>query len=102
MGELTSLDLSTFLILADKIWIGGSYRTGLKIFNEKSLQKQISNLNSGVAAVQFSPLPNLNLGYAYDFSLGSFSGYSGGTHEISLGYFFNKKGKRIMFPFKCF
>lgn len=97
-GGPTSLDLNAFVILAEKLWIGGSYRTGVKLYSKDYLQKDLSQLNSAVAALQIFPNDNLRIGYAYDYSIGPLQGYSGGTHEISIGYFFNKKNMRMLTP----
>ncbi|WP_231491396.1 type IX secretion system membrane protein PorP/SprF [Pedobacter sp. Leaf170] len=97
-GGPTSLDLNAFFILADKFWLGGSYRTGVKLYDKSYLQKDLSNLNSAVAAIQIFPNSNLRIGYAYDFSIGPLQGYSSGTHEISFGYFFNRKNTRMLSP----
>lgn len=97
-GGPTSLDVNAFFIIADKVWLGGSYRTGVKLYDKSYLQKDLSNLNSGVVAAQFFASSNFRIGYAYDFSIGALQGYSGGTHEISIGYFFNKKSIRLMTP----
>ena len=97
-GGPTSLDLNAFVIFADKFWIGGSYRTGVKLYNKSYLQKDLSNLNSAVGAIQVFPTENLRIGYAYDFSIGPLQGYSSGTHEISLGYFFNRGDIRMRTP----
>ena len=97
-GGPTSLDLNAFVILVEKLWIGGSYRTGVKLYSKDYLQKDLSQLNSVVAALQIFPNENLRIGYAYDYSIGPLQGYSGGTHEISIGYFFNKKNMRMLTP----
>jgi len=97
-GGPTSFDLNAFFILAEKFWIGGSYRTGVKLYSKSYLQKDLSNLNSAVAAIQLFPTQNLRIGYAYDFSIGPLQGYSSGTHEISIGYFFNRKNARMLTP----
>lgn len=97
-GGPTSLDINAFLIMNDRIWLGGSYRTGVKLYNKSHLQNDLSSLNSAVAAVQFLPTENFRIGYAYDFSIGPLRGYSGGTHEISFSYFFNKKNTRMLSP----
>lgn len=97
-GGPTSLDVNAFLILAEKFWVGGSYRTGVKLYNKDYLQKDLSKVNSAVAAIQLFPTQNLRIGYAYDFSIGALQGYSGGTHEISIGYFFNRKNTRMLSP----
>lgn len=97
-GGPTSLDLNAFFILAEKFWIGGSYRTGVKLYDKSYLQKDLSKQNSAVAALQFLPGPGLRIGYAYDFSIGPLQGYSGGTHEISIGYYFPRKNTRMYTP----
>lgn len=94
----TSLDLNAFFILAEKFWIGGSYRTGVKLYDKSYLQKDLIQVNSAVAAIQIFPSSNLRIGYAYDFSIGPLQGYSSGTHEISIGYFFNRKNTRMLTP----
>ncbi len=97
-GGPTTMDVSTFLIFDEKLWLGGSYRTGVKLYNKDYLQKDLSNLNSVVAAMQIFPSRNLRIGYAYDFSIGKLQGHSGGTHELSIGYFFNRKNTRMLTP----
>lgn len=97
-GGPTSLDLNAFFILGNRLWLGGSYRTGVKLYNKDYLQKDLSQLNSAVAAIQVFPTSNLRLGYAYDFSIGPLQGYSGGTHEISIGYLFNTKNVKVLSP----
>lgn len=97
-GGPTSLDLNAFVIMANKFWLGGSYRTGVKLYNKDYLQKDLTRLNSAVAAVQFMATDNFRVGYAYDFALGSLQTYGGGTHEISISYLFNKKNTRMLTP----
>jgi type IX secretion system PorP/SprF family membrane protein len=97
-GGQTSFDVSAFAIFAEKIWVGGSYRMGVKLYDKSYLQKSLSNLNSAVAAVQLFPSDNLRIGYAHDFTLGALRGYSGSTHEISFSYFFNLRSVRMGTP----
>lgn len=97
-GGPTSLDVNAFVIFAERFWLGGSYRTGVKLYSKNYLQKNLSTLNSAVAAMQIFPTQNLRVGYAYDFSIGPLQGYSSGTHELSLGYFFNRKNTRMLTP----
>lgn len=94
----TSLDLNAFFILGDRIWLGGSYRTGIKLYRKPHLQNDLTPLNSAVAAIQVFPNSSLRIGYAYDFSIGPLRGYSSGTHEISIGYFFSRKNVRMYSP----
>jgi len=94
----TSLDLNAFLLLGERVWVGGSYRTGVKLYDKSYLQSDLSNVNSASAAIEVFALNNLRIGYAYDFSVGALQGYSGGTHEISMGYYFKIKKTRMLTP----
>lgn len=94
----TSLDVNAFVLLNDIIWLGGSYRTGVKLYDKSYLQKDLSNRNSVIAAMEIFPVKSLRIGYGYDFSVGALRGYSGGTHEISVGYYINRKNTRMLTP----
>lgn len=97
-GGPSSLDLNLFVLLGERIWIGGSYRTGVKLYDKSYLQKDLSSINSAVAAIEIYASSNFRIGYAYDISVGPLQGYSGGTHEISLGYYFNRSKTRMLTP----
>jgi type IX secretion system PorP/SprF family membrane protein len=67
-----SYDLNLSAIAYDRLLLGFTYRS------DKSLE--------GIVHLQATK--NLNIGYAYDYMTSSLNGYSGGTHEIMLGYDF--------------
>jgi type IX secretion system PorP/SprF family membrane protein len=87
-GGPTSLDLNAFVLFGEKIWIGGSYRTGVRVYEKNNLQKSLKNRNAAVAAIQIFPVQNVRIGYAYDFSVGQFETYNHGSHELSIGVSF--------------
>lgn len=95
----TSLDLNAMVIFNDRFWIGGSYRTGVKIF-EKSfdVNKNLSNLNAVSGILQFYVTNKLRLGYSYDFNLNRLNTMSYGSHEITLGISFPKNSGRQLSP----
>ncbi len=97
-GGPTSLDLNAFILLGEKLWIGGSYRQGIKLYNKGYLQTDLTQLNSAVAAIELFPTENLRIGYGYDFSIGPLQGYSGGTHEISIGFYLKNYKSRMLTP----
>ncbi|QNR87100.1 type IX secretion system membrane protein PorP/SprF [Pedobacter riviphilus] len=97
-GGPTSLDLNAFLMIKDFIWVGGSYRTGVKLYNKSYLQRDLTPRNSAVAAIQIFPSQKLRIGYGYDFSIGPLQGYSSGTHEISIAYSFIRQNVRLATP----
>jgi type IX secretion system PorP/SprF family membrane protein len=73
MSEPLEVDLNANLIIADLVWIGGSYRIA-----EKAV----------VALLDLQLTPQLKLGYSYDYQLGHLNNYTSGTHEVSLRYEF--------------
>lgn len=97
-GGPTSLDLNAFVLLADKIWVGGSYRTAVKLYDKSYLQKDLEMRNSVVAMTEVFATPQLRVGYAFDYSLSKLSGYSGGSHEISIGFYIKPKNLRMLTP----
>ncbi|RZL18740.1 MAG: type IX secretion system membrane protein PorP/SprF [Pedobacter sp.] len=99
----TSLDLNAMLIFKDRFWIGGAYRTGVKLYDEAlgktyDINKNLSNLNSVSGLMQFYITNKLRLGYSYDFNLNRLNTMSYGTHEISLGITFPKNSGRLLSP----
>ena len=61
-------DLSTNLIIKDKVWAGVSYRTG----------------DAVIGMLEILPTPQWRLGYAYDMGLSPISRYHHGSHELML------------------
>ena len=81
----TNIDLNTFFLIKEALWIGASYRTGAYFRNNPNVDANAFKQNSLVGAVEFFVAKKFRLGYAYDYALSDLSGYSSGTHEISLG-----------------
>ncbi|RZA00455.1 MAG: type IX secretion system membrane protein PorP/SprF [Sphingobacteriaceae bacterium] len=90
-GGPTSLDINTFVLFGGKFWIGASYRTAVKLYNKSYLQNNLQKTNSLVGMVDFFATENIRVGYAYDQTLSKLAGYSGGSHEISVGIIINPK-----------
>ncbi|MFM9052240.1 MAG: type IX secretion system membrane protein PorP/SprF [Bacteroidota bacterium] len=68
----TQFDLNANLLINNKFWIGGGYR----------LEDAI------VIMAGLEIVPNLKLGYSYDYTTSAIRTFSSGTHEIMLGYCF--------------
>ena len=90
--------MNAFLLLGDKIWIGGSYRTAVNLYSKSYLQKDLDKKNSIVAMTEIFASPQLRVGYAFDYNLNKLQGYSGGTHELSVGFYFKAKSARMLSP----
>jgi type IX secretion system PorP/SprF family membrane protein len=65
-------DLSTNIIIKDRIWAGVSYRSN----------------DAVVGMFEVLPTPQWRLGYAYDLGISDITPYHSGTHELMLQYEF--------------
>ncbi|HUX96632.1 MAG TPA: PorP/SprF family type IX secretion system membrane protein [Bacteroidales bacterium] len=74
--KIKQFDINGNFILADVIWLGGSWRT-----NEEVV----------VGILQFQINPQLMFGLSYDYPLGRMSTYSNGSAEFALRYEFGSK-----------
>ncbi|WP_018476253.1 PorP/SprF family type IX secretion system membrane protein [Pontibacter roseus] len=93
----TSLDLNTFVLLGERIWLGGSYRTAVQVHNKFPDEYSLDKRNAWAAIAQLYVTPKLRLGYSYDVSLNALKSHP--SHEISIGYsFFKKQDARMLTP----
>lgn len=82
-GAPTSIDLNTFVLLSDKLWLGGTYRTGLS-FLKKNLQSGLPPSSAMVGMAEFFVNPDFRIGYAFDYSLNALGTTGYGSHELSI------------------
>jgi type IX secretion system PorP/SprF family membrane protein len=75
-------EVNTNFLIKNKIWAGVSYRSSSEI--------------SAILGLQISPQFLVN--YSYDYSLTKIQKYSQGSHEITLGYLFSYKTRKIITP----
>jgi type IX secretion system PorP/SprF family membrane protein len=74
--KLTQLDINGNLIIADIIWLGGSWRTSEEV---------------AVGILQIQLNPKLMFGFSYDYPVGRMNSYSKGSSEFVLRYEFGSK-----------
>ena len=74
--KLTQLDINGNFIIADLVWIGGSWRTSEEVI---------------VGILQVQPVPQLMIGLSYDYPAGRMNSYSKGSSEFILRYEFGSK-----------
>lgn len=91
-GTFTSLDINAFLLLGNRLWIGGTYRTNVKLLSDTYSGGSFQSANAIVGQIEIFATDKLRIGYAFDYSLATYSGFGNGSHEISLGIYLSKKG----------
>jgi type IX secretion system PorP/SprF family membrane protein len=85
-GAPTSMDINTFFLLNEKIWLGGTYRTSIDIYNKPNLQKGLDKSSAFVAMAEFFVNDDFRVGYAFDYALNKLGSYGYGSHEISVSF----------------
>lgn len=97
----TSVDINGMLIFNERFWFGASYRTGVDIWKNDYIDYtpvKTSKTNAISGIVQFYATNNFRIGYSYDYMLNNLSSVENGTHELTLGYTFPKRGNRLLSP----
>jgi type IX secretion system PorP/SprF family membrane protein len=94
----TNADFNLFFLLGRKLWLGGSYRTGLILFNQKNLQSDLSTKDAISGLMEFNLNEHWRLGYSFDYATSHLQQVSNGSHEISLGYTFYKRNSPMLTP----
>lgn len=96
----TNFDLNTFLAFNEKVWIGASWRTGLKLWSKDNLMSSLQMADAYSIMAQFYVNERFRIGYAYDRTLSELSNFENGSHEISVSLSIpsNKLGEKILSP----
>lgn len=92
----TSMDINAFLLLSQKLWIGGAYRTA--VLHKSNTDKSAVKSGAVVGLVQFFINEKMRIGYAYDQTINGTGATSYRTHELSIGYFFVHPKARMLSP----
>jgi hypothetical protein len=86
----TNLDLNAFLLVGDRVWLGGSYRRGINLMQQANYEGEgLESNNAWAMIAEVYLTPRIKVGYSYDVTLTSLRGYA--SHEVSLGFYFYKK-----------
>ncbi|WP_439696522.1 type IX secretion system membrane protein PorP/SprF [Mucilaginibacter sp. AW1-7] len=94
----TNLDVSNYIVFNKTIWVGASYRTGIKLWKKSNLQSGLDKTDAVAAMVQFYVSENFRIGYSYDFTTSRLASSQSGSHELSLSISFPGKSPRVVSP----
>ncbi|MFN8352360.1 MAG: type IX secretion system membrane protein PorP/SprF [Flavobacteriales bacterium] len=81
-GAPLSFDLSANFLFYEKFWLGAMYR----------------HTDAVGLLAQYGITRDLSVGYAYDYPISTLNNYTGGSHEIMVGFEFGNKLKGIRSP----
>jgi type IX secretion system PorP/SprF family membrane protein len=93
-NSMGNFDINASFLFKDVLWIGASYRMGVDMWKKNNNISATFQQNSLVGLVEVFVAKQFRIGYAYDYSLSDLNSYSGGGHEISLGFIIGNKDYR--------
>lgn len=94
----TSADLNVMAIFNDKLWLGGSYRTGFSLWKKQYNTLNLGKQNSISGIVQVFLSERFRIGYSYDHVTSKLSSNQNGSHELTLGLTFGRVPRSFICP----
>ena len=103
MGQYDQLDIGAYWNY-DPLILGAWFR-GIPIRDQKT--KKFEKIDAIIILLGFKVNENLRIGYSYDITISNLISHTGGAHEVSVVYEFNKdiakrKHKHVMIPCPAF
>jgi type IX secretion system PorP/SprF family membrane protein len=92
----TQLDLNAAVLIKELLWIGASWRTAVRLWDQAQLPRNLSQQDAVCFMIEIYASKTMRLGYAYDYTLNGLASYEKGSHEISLGYTLGKINMRTL------
>lgn len=96
-GAPTSYDLNGMFLFMDRLWLGGSYRSNVRIWND-NLEDNLNGRNAFAFIAEIFATDNLRIGYAYDHNMNVLQNYRNNSHEISVGYYLSARSVKLKNP----
>lgn len=96
-GAPTSYDINGMFLFMERLWLGASYRSNLKIGND-NLMGNLNNRTAVALIAEIFATENLRVGYAYDHNLNALENYRNSSHELSIGYYLSSRSAKLKNP----
>ncbi len=96
-----SLDINSFLLLGDKVWLGAFYRTAIS-YSRKHLPDNLTKRTALGGLFELFVSPAFRVGYSYDYALNALQNNNFGSHEISVGLYLNTGHAKRPGALRCY
>lgn len=97
----TNYDINGMFLFYEKFWLGAAYRSHLNTKKTNDDLTVPSNRNALAMIVEVFATDQMRIGYAYDYNLNVLNNYRNNSHEISVGFYFGRRGMGEDY-LKCF
>jgi type IX secretion system PorP/SprF family membrane protein len=94
----TNLNVSTYFLFNELLWVGASYNSGVVLWNKTNLQSNLNTMGAVTGAISVNVTPLCRFGYSYDVGTAKLSGFQSASHELSLTLGFARRKERIISP----
>lgn len=94
----TSLDMNVMTIFNDKLWLGGSFRTGFGLWKKGINDLDLGKQNSISGIVQVFVSDRFRIGYSYDYVTSKLGSNQNGSHELTMGFTFGRVPRSFICP----
>lgn len=85
-------DLNANFLMYNRIWFGAGYRFGGNYFVDNEKVK-IGKGSAVIGMLKVLVVKNLEIGYAYDYTLSDLGSYQSGSHEFLVNFKFDRKNQ---------
>lgn len=87
----SALDITAFLLLKERLWIGAFVRTSFDLYKKDYQERGLGKEHAMGAILELFATENIRMGYSYDYALTKLRNYNYGSHEVSLGFYINRR-----------
>lgn len=88
------IDLNANFLFYHRLWIGAGYRFGGNYYVNNA-EVKVGKGSAVIGMIKFLAVKNLEIGYAYDYTLSDLGSYQSGSHEFVLNFMFDRRNATI-------
>jgi type IX secretion system PorP/SprF family membrane protein len=87
-------DVNANFLLYNRVWFGAGYRFGGNYYVDNE-QVKVGKGSAIIGMAKFLIVKNLEIGYAYDYTMSDLKSYQSGSHEFLVNFKFDRRNELI-------